>query len=81
VELIKLLGGKGSKEILLFGDGVYYASSPNVAKFKGIGVEKTYVVKENLEERGVSLAPECTALSYDDIVPLIMDKHEKILLV
>ena len=79
VELINLLGGDEEKDVLLIEDAVYYATSFMVQKFKEIGVEQVFAAKESLEERAVDVSEDVEVIDYDEMVPLIMEEHEKTL--
>jgi len=78
-DLISLLGGDEDKDVLLIGDAVFYGADVMADKFRGIGVEKLYVSKPCLATRSVRLSKECIPLDYNEMVPLIMEEHDKIL--
>ena len=77
LERIGLLAGDEDVEVLLVGDGVFYATDFMVEKFHEIGAEEVYASKSCLASRAVSLSEECTVVDYDEMVPLIMEEHEK----
>ena len=77
VDRVALLAGDEDKEILLVGDGVFFATDFMVKKFQGIGVGKVYVSTPCLATRGVKLSGQCRVVGYDQMVPLIMEEHEK----
>jgi len=79
IELIALLSGDEDKEVLLVGDAVFYATPFMVEKFKKIGVDQVYAAKDSLEERSVNVSEDCKVVDYDEMVPLIMEEHEKTL--
>jgi sulfur relay protein TusB/DsrH len=77
-DLIALLGGDEDKEVLLIGDAVFYGTDAMAEKFRGIGIEKLYASKTCLATRSVRLSKDFNPLDYDEMVPLIMEKHDKI---
>ncbi len=79
LDLIALLGGDEDKEVLLVGDAVFYGTDSMIEKFKRIAVEKIYASKPCLATRSVRLSKDCIPLDYDEMVPLIMEEHEKII--
>ena len=79
MELISLLGGDEEKDVLLVEDAVYYATSFMVKRFKNLGVEQVFAAKESLEERAVDVSEDVEVIDYDEMVPLIMEDHEKTL--
>jgi sulfur transfer complex TusBCD TusB component (DsrH family) len=78
-DLIGLLAGEDDqKEVLLIGDGVFYGVDLMAGRFAEKGVKKLYVSKPCLASRSVRLSDRCIPLEYEEIVPLIMEEHEKI---
>jgi sulfur relay protein TusB/DsrH len=79
IELIGLLSGDDDqKEVLLVGDAVFYGVDRMARRFTEIGVKKLYVSKPCLASRSVRLSSLCVALDYEEMVPLIMEVHDKI---
>ncbi len=77
LERISLLAADQDPDVLLAGDGVFYASDFMVDKFRDIGVEEVYASKPCLASRQVKLSDKCQVVDYDQMVPLIMGEHEK----
>ena len=79
LDLIGLLSGDDDqKEVLLIGDAVFYGAELTAGKFTQIGVKRLYVSKPCLASRSVRLSSVCRPLDYEEMVPLIMEEHEKI---
>lgn len=79
IDLIELLSGDDDqKEVLLIGDAVFYGAELTAGKFTEIGVKRLYVSKPCLASRSVRLSSLCVPLDYEEMVPLIMEEHEKI---
>ncbi|MBW2061621.1 MAG: hypothetical protein JRI95_08685 [Deltaproteobacteria bacterium] len=76
-DLITLLGGAEEKELLLVGDGVFYATPFMLEKFKAAGVSQIYASGDSLEDRGIEVSDECALVDYDKMVSLIMEEHDK----
>lgn len=80
LELLKTYGANGNNsEVLLISDAVYYCDSAMVQTMKEMGIGEIYLLKESLEERNIKPSENCRVVDYDDIVPLIMEKHEKVI--
>jgi len=77
LQRISRLAGDEDPDVLLVGDGVFYGSDFMVEKLRAIGVEEVYASKPCLETRQVKLSDKCVVVGYDEMVPLIMDEHEK----
>ncbi len=80
-DLIKLLGGDEDKDVLLVGDGVFYANPLMVKKFKDLGVDTVYAAKDAVEERVLEVAGDCEVVDYDEMVDLVMEDHDKVITV
>jgi sulfur transfer complex TusBCD TusB component (DsrH family) len=79
IELIGLLSGDDDqKEVLLFGDAVFYGVDRMARGFHEIGVRRLYVSKPCLASRSVRLSSLCMPLDYEEMVALIMEEHDKI---
>lgn len=82
LELLSTYGaGNNNSEVLLISDAVYYCDSAMVQTIKELGVGEIYLLGESLKERNLEPSKECNVVDYDDIVSLIMDKHEKVITV
>ncbi|MEW6664212.1 MAG: hypothetical protein AB1512_03180 [Thermodesulfobacteriota bacterium] len=78
-DLIGLLAGEDDRsEVLLIGDGVFYGVDLIARRFIEIGVKKLYVSKPCLASRSVRLSDSCIPLEYEEMVPLIMEEHDKV---
>jgi sulfur relay protein TusB/DsrH len=78
-ELISLLSADDEKDILLVGDGTFYAHPHTAQRLKDLDVDRIYVHKESLEDRAVILSSECEVVDYERIVDLVMEEYDKII--
>lgn len=79
IGLVELFSGNEEKEVLLVGDAVFYGTDLMLDKFREVGVERVYALKDSVADRAAPISPECELVGYDEIVPLIMEEHEKII--
>lgn len=79
IELIQTFAGDEDHDVLLIGDAVFYANPSMLEKLTAAGAENIYASRESLETRAVQVPDDCTVVDYDEMVPLVMDDHEKIL--
>ena len=76
---ISLLARDEDKELLLVGDAVFYATDYMMERFDSVEVEAVYVSKPCLATRKVKVSERCRVVDFDEMVPLIMEDHEKVI--
>ncbi len=76
--LVYLLAGDEDHELLLISDGVYLALDSMIGKLSGYGFDTIYADQKALRDRGIEAARDCSVVTMDEIVDIVID-NEKVI--
>ncbi len=76
MKLVDLLAGDEDKELLLISDGVYMGRENGFSALSSHGFDEIYAEAKAVSDRGISLAPDCSAVSMEEIVDIIIDNEK-----
>ena len=71
--LVNTLAGDEERELLLVSDGVYLALNSMIEKLSPCGFETIYADKKAVEDRGVEMAQDCSVVTMEEIVDIVID--------
>lgn len=74
--LVDLLAGDADKELLLISDGVYLGKNPGLETLADKGFDAVYAESKAVEDRGLTLSGDCSAVSMGEIVDIILDNEK-----